>query len=80
MYHHMIQNPCTLYQYVIQSWPVIKSFKNDLARTAFEGEATKGFPADLLKVARRKLQYLNAAIFPARPSFPSRQSAGSLEG
>ena len=41
---------------------MIKSFKNDLARAAFEGEATKVFPADLLKVARRKLQYLNAAI------------------
>ena len=41
---------------------MIKSFKNELARAAFEGEAIKGFPADLLKVARRKLQYLNAAV------------------
>jgi proteic killer suppression protein len=40
---------------------VIKSFRNDLARAAFEGEAAKGLPADLLRVARRKLQYLNAA-------------------
>jgi toxin HigB-1 len=41
---------------------LIKSFKNDQTRAAFAGEATKGFPADLLKVTRRKLQYLNAAV------------------
>lgn len=40
---------------------MIKSFKNDLTRAAFEGEAKKGFPADLLGVARRKLRYLHAA-------------------
>ena len=51
-----------MYRYVIRMGLVIKSFKNDLTRTAFEGEVAKGFPADLLKVARRKLQYLNAAI------------------
>jgi len=41
--------------------PVIKSFKNDRTRAAFEGVASKGFPADLLAVIRRKLGYLNAA-------------------
>jgi proteic killer suppression protein len=40
---------------------VIKSFKDDRARAAFEGVASKGFPADLLAVTRRKLRYLNAA-------------------
>jgi proteic killer suppression protein len=40
---------------------VIKSFKDDRTRAAFDGEAAKGFPSDLLKVARRKLQYLHAA-------------------
>jgi proteic killer suppression protein len=40
---------------------VIKSFKNELTRAAFEGEAKKGFPADLLGVTRRKLRYLHAA-------------------
>ena len=44
---------------------MIKSFKNELTRAVFEGEARKGFPADLLKVTRRKLQYLGFAI-PAR--------------
>jgi proteic killer suppression protein len=40
---------------------MIKSFKNDVTKAAFEGEALKGFPADLLKVTRRKLNYLDAA-------------------
>lgn len=40
---------------------MIKSFRNDLTRAAFEGEAMKGFPADLLKVTRRKPNYLDAA-------------------
>jgi proteic killer suppression protein len=40
---------------------VIKSFKDDRTRSAFEGVASKGFPADLLTVTRRKLRYLNAA-------------------
>ena len=40
---------------------MIKNFKNELTRAVFEGEARKGFPADLLKVTRRKLQYLDAA-------------------
>lgn len=41
---------------------MIGSFKDGLTRAAFEGRSSKGFPADLLKVARRKLQYLNAAV------------------
>ncbi|MCC8945354.1 type II toxin-antitoxin system RelE/ParE family toxin [Bradyrhizobium sp. Arg62] len=41
---------------------MIKSFKDELTEAAFNGKAKKGFPADLLKLARRKLQYLNAAV------------------
>jgi proteic killer suppression protein len=41
---------------------VILSFENGLTEDAFNGKAGKGFPADLLKVTRRKLQYLNAAV------------------
>jgi toxin HigB-1 len=33
-----------------------------LAVAVAKGESPKGFPADLVKVARRKLGYLNAAI------------------
>jgi proteic killer suppression protein len=40
---------------------VIRSFKDGRTKAAFEGEASKGFPADLLAVTRRKLGYLNAA-------------------
>jgi plasmid maintenance system killer protein len=40
---------------------VIQSFKDGRTRAAFEGAFSKGFPADLLAVTRRKLGYLNAA-------------------
>ena len=50
MYHDMIHRS------------MIKSFKDELTEDAFKGKAGKGFPADLLKITRRKLQYLNAAV------------------
>ena len=40
---------------------MIKSFGNALTEAVFHDETRKGFPADLIKVARRKLGYLNAA-------------------
>lgn len=40
---------------------MIKSFKNAETEAAFEGEARKGFPTNLLKVVRRKLQMIAAA-------------------
>jgi toxin HigB-1 len=40
---------------------VIRSFRGKTAEAVFNGESPKGFPADLVKVARRKLRYLNAA-------------------
>lgn len=40
---------------------VIRSFRNRTAAAVFDGESPKGFPADLVRVARRKLRYLNAA-------------------
>ena len=40
---------------------MIKSFANKATEAVFDGEAPKGFPADLVKVARRKLRYLHAA-------------------
>jgi toxin HigB-1 len=40
---------------------VIKSFRDKATEAVFNGESPKGFPADLVKVARRKLRYLNAA-------------------
>jgi len=40
---------------------VIKSFRDKNTEAVFNGESSKGFPAHLVKVARRKLRYLNAA-------------------
>jgi proteic killer suppression protein len=40
---------------------VIRSFRDKTTEAVFNGESPKGFPADLVKVARRKLRYLNAA-------------------
>jgi toxin HigB-1 len=40
---------------------VIRSFRDKTAEAVFNGESPKGFPADLVNVARRKLRYLNAA-------------------
>jgi proteic killer suppression protein len=40
---------------------LIRNFKSRVAEAVYEGESPKGFPADLVKVARRKLGYLDAA-------------------
>lgn len=41
---------------------MIRSFRDRKTEAVFSGESPKGFPADLVKVARRKLRYLNAAV------------------
>jgi proteic killer suppression protein len=40
---------------------VIRNFRGRVTEAVFDGDSPKGFPADLVKVARRKLRYLNAA-------------------
>jgi proteic killer suppression protein len=35
---------------------VIRSFRDKATEAVFNGESPKGFPADLVKVARRKLR------------------------
>jgi toxin HigB-1 len=40
---------------------VIRTFRDRTTEAVFNGESPKGLPADLVKVARRKLRYLNAA-------------------
>ena len=40
---------------------MIRCFRDKTTEAVFNGENPKGFPADLVKVARRKLRYLNAA-------------------
>jgi proteic killer suppression protein len=41
---------------------MIRGFKDRATEAVFRGECPKGFPADLVKVARRKLGYLDAAV------------------
>ena len=40
---------------------MITNFRDKITEAVFNGESPKGFPPDLVKVARRKLRYLNAA-------------------
>ena len=39
---------------------MIRSFRDKTTEAIFNGGSPKGFPTDLVKVARRKLRYLNA--------------------
>jgi proteic killer suppression protein len=41
---------------------MIQKFKDQRTEAVFLGESPKGFPSDLVKVARRRLGYLNAAV------------------
>lgn len=40
---------------------MIRNFRDKLTANAFDGKAGKGFPANILRIARRKLEMLNAA-------------------
>ncbi|MBI1202093.1 MAG: type II toxin-antitoxin system RelE/ParE family toxin [Rhodopseudomonas sp.] len=40
---------------------MISSFRDKITTAVAAGESPKGFPADLVKIARRKLGYLDAA-------------------
>lgn len=59
---------------------MIRSFADALTEAAFNGLATKGFPADLLKVARRKLNYLDAATSLADLRSPPGNHLEALKG
>jgi proteic killer suppression protein len=41
---------------------IIRSFKDKTTEAVFNGKCPKGFPADIFKVARRKLQAVNGAV------------------
>ncbi len=40
---------------------MIRSFKNEKTEVVFSGKCPKGFPANIVKTARRKLEMVNAA-------------------
>jgi toxin HigB-1 len=42
--------------------PMIRSFKDRRTEAVFKGESPKGFPSDLVKVARRKLRMIHRAV------------------
>jgi proteic killer suppression protein len=59
---------------------MIKSFRNRQTEDAFNGIIRKGFPADLIKVARRKLGYLNAAVLLSDLQAPPGNRLEALKG
>ena len=59
---------------------MIRSFRDKTTEAIFNGESPKGFPADLVKVARRKLRYLNAAYVLGDLRSPPGNRLEALEG
>jgi proteic killer suppression protein len=41
---------------------MIRAFADKRTRMVFAGESPKGFPSDILKIARRKLKMVDAAL------------------
>lgn len=40
---------------------MIRNFKDEVTAAAFDGKAGKGFPSNILRIVRRKLEMVNAA-------------------
>lgn len=59
---------------------MIKSFRDKQTEDAFNGIIRKGFPADLIKVVRRKLGYLNAAVLLSDLQAPPGNRLKALKG
>lgn len=62
---------------------MIRSFGNSLAEDLFQDRttrATRSFPADLHRVALRKLQYLNVAAVLTDLKVPPGNRLGALKG
>lgn len=59
---------------------MIRSFKDEVTAAAFDGRAGKGFPPDILKVVRRKLEMVNAAAILADLRSPPGNRLEALRG
>jgi toxin HigB-1 len=59
---------------------MIRSFKNALTEALLGGFVPKGFPADLARVARRKLEAVNAATALGDLRSPPGNRLHALEG
>ena len=59
---------------------MIRNCRDKTTKAVFDGETPRGFPADLVKVARRKLRYLHAAAAPSDLRSPPGNRLEALAG
>jgi proteic killer suppression protein len=59
---------------------MIRGFADKRAQTVFAGENPKGFPSDILKVARRKLKMVDAAVILSDLRVPAGNQLEALTG
>src|ERR1700716_1598813 len=59
---------------------MIRGFRDKQTEDAFNGVSRKGFPADLVKIVRRKLGYLNAAALQSDLGAPPGNHLEALKG
>lgn len=60
--------------------PMIRSFRNKETESVFNGVRPKGFPADLMTVARRKLRMVDAAAALSDLKVPPGNKLHPLDG
>jgi len=59
---------------------MIRAFADKRTRMVFAGESPKGFPSNLLKVARRKLKMVDAAVLLTDLRVPPGNQLEALSG
>jgi proteic killer suppression protein len=59
---------------------MIRSFKDSNTQEVFNGTCPKGFPADIVKVARRKLRMVDAAVKLSDLKIPPNNKLHPLQG
>ena len=59
---------------------MIQSFKDKVTQEVYNGRSPKGFPSDLVAVARRKLRYLSAAATLGDLAVPPANRLEALKG
>jgi proteic killer suppression protein len=59
---------------------MIRSFKDSNTQAVFNGDCPKGFPADIVRVARRKLRMVDAATKLSDLKIPPNNRLHPLQG
>jgi proteic killer suppression protein len=59
---------------------MIRSFRDRITEAVFHGRCPKGFPADIFRVARRKLAMLDAAVSLGSLAVPPANRLEALKG